>query len=115
MAENDPAHVPEQTSSAEVEQPLIGDGHRIARLLEEENRILCVDLVRCADALLYEGKISTCEATDCSAWADGTTPRACAAWSAWHTWMRMGIARSGAMGPGAEAESGSPSRYSMIR
>ena len=47
-----------------MQEPLVGDGHRIASLFQEENRIPGIDLVRSADGLLHQGEISAGESTD---------------------------------------------------
>src|ERR1700693_1550031 len=49
LTKHDSAHVAQQPGSAQMQQTLVGDGHRIVYLFEEENRVASVDLVRSAD------------------------------------------------------------------
>ena len=51
----------EQARGAQVHEPLVDDRHRIARLLDEEDRALRVDLVVRADRLLHERQIAADE------------------------------------------------------
>src|SRR5437868_15099302 len=67
LAEDDAGDFLEESGGAQMHQAFIDDGHRIARLLDEENGAVDVDLVQGADRLLHERQIaadeSACGAT----------------------------------------------------
>src|SRR5712691_5583663 len=64
LAEDDAPDIVQQSRRAKVEEPLVGDGHRIAGLFEEKNGVPRIDLVRSANRLLHQGKISAGKPTD---------------------------------------------------
>ena len=58
LAKDDAGEVVHQPRGAEVDQPLVDDGHRVARLFDEEDRSRRVHLVVGADRLLHEREIA---------------------------------------------------------
>ena len=63
VAEDDAAHLREQPRGAQLHEPLVDERHRIADLLEEEDRVGRVDLVGRADRLLHEREVAADEAS----------------------------------------------------
>ena len=61
LADDHAAHGAQQSRRAQMHEPLVEHAHRIARLLEKENRVARVHLVRCADRLLHEREIAADE------------------------------------------------------
>src|SRR5215510_2136484 len=63
LTEHDARDPLEQARGAQVDESLVDDGHRIARLLDEQDGAIHLDLIWGADRLLDERKISANEST----------------------------------------------------
>src|SRR4051812_47115942 len=62
LPEDDATNLWQQPGCSEVHETLVHDRHRVTRLLEKENRVTHVDLVRRADRLLNEREVAADEA-----------------------------------------------------
>ena len=71
LTEDDSRHFLEESGGAEVHESFIDDRHRVARLFDEENCSLHVDLVRRADRLLHEREIPADEPSGRASRLDG--------------------------------------------